>query len=140
MCDPLRPWSGKCSDKNSGKVSVKLMAWLDGELPDAEAAAVERHGRACTECASRAEAYRQASMAFEAYCEACCEAALAAPALQVSAPLEHAAARAEGGRGALAEAAISRSVARGAAAWRGFPRRARGWAAAGAAAAVAVLL
>jgi Putative zinc-finger len=137
MCDPSRQWSGKCSDKNSGKVPVKLMAWLDRELPDAEAAAVERHVRACTECASRAEAYRHASMAFEAYCEACCEAALA---LQVSAPLAHAAARAEGGRGELAEAAISRSVARGGAAWRGFPRRAMGWAAAGAAAAVAVLL
>ena len=140
MCDPLRPWSGKCSAKNSGKVPVKLMAWLDGELPDAEAAAVERHVRECTECASRAEAYRQASMAFEAYCEDCCEAALAAPALHVLAPLARAAARAEGGRGELAEPAISRSVARGAAAWRGFPRLALGWAAAGAAAAVAVLL
>lgn len=140
MCDPLRQWSGKCSDKNSGKVPVKLMAWLDRELPDAEAAAVERHVRTCTECASRAEAYRQASKAFEAYCEACCEAAIAAPALQVSAPLAHAAVRAEGGRGGLAERAISRSVARGGAAWRGFPRRVLGWAAAGAAAAVAVLL
>ncbi len=67
-------YPGRCSDKNSGK----LMAWLDRELPDAEAAAVERHVRACTECASRAEAYRQTSMAFEAYCEVCCEAALAA--------------------------------------------------------------
>ena len=140
MCDPLRPWSGKCSDKNSGKVPVKLMAWLDGELPDADAAAVERHVRECTECASRAEAYRQASMAFEAYCEVCCEAALAAPTLQVSAPFAHAAARAEDGRGELAEPAISRSVAHGGGAGRGFPRRALGWAAAGAAAAVAVLL
>jgi anti-sigma factor RsiW len=139
MCDPLRPWSGKCSDKNSGKVPVKLMAWLDGELPDADAAAVERHVRECTECASRAEAYRQASMAFEAYCEVCCEAALAAPTLQVSAPFAHAAARAEDGRGELAEPAISRSVAHGGGAGRGFPRRALGWAAAGAVAAVAAV-
>src|ERR1700692_952927 len=109
MCDFSEECSGNYSDTNSGKVSVKLMAWLDGELPDAEAAAVERHVRACTEGASRAGAYRQASMSCEAYCEACCEAALAAPALQVSAPLEHAAARAEGGRGELAEPAISRS-------------------------------
>ena len=116
------------------------MAWLDRELPDAEAAAVERHVRACTECASRAEAYRQTSIAFEAYCEGCCEAALAAPVLQVSAPLAHAAARAEGGRGELAEPAISRSVARGRAAGRGFPRPAVRWAAAALAAAVAVLL
>jgi len=140
MCDFWGECSGKDSGEGSRKVFGKLMAWLDGELPDAEAAAVERHVRVCTECASRAEAYRQASTAFEAYCEACCEAALAAPALQVSAPLGHAAARGEGGRGELAEPAISRSVARGGGAWRGFPRRALGWAAAGAAAAVAVLL
>jgi anti-sigma factor RsiW len=144
MRNPLRPWSGECSEKDSsagsGKVSGKLMAWLDGELPNAEAAAVERHVRACTECTTRAAAYRQTSMEFAAYCEGCCEAVLAAPALQVSAPLAHAAARAEGGRGVLAEPAISRSVARGGAAGRGIPRPAVGWAAAGAAAAVAVLL
>src|ERR1700680_2113018 len=130
MCDLLRQssgqWSGKCSDQNSGK----LMAWLDRELPHAEAATVERHVRACTECASRAEAYRQTSMALEACCEVCYEAALAAPALQVLAPLAHAAARADGGRGELAEPATSRSVARGGAAQRGFPRRALPWGAA----------
>src|ERR1700682_6322070 len=99
MRDPLGQssgqWSGKCSDQNSGK----LMAWLDRELPHAEAATVERHGRACTESASRAEA------------------------------------RAEGGGGELAEPATWRSVTRGGAAQRGFPRRALRWAAAGAAAA-----
>ena len=140
MCDFSEECSGNYSDTNSGKVSGKLMAWLDRELPDAEAAAVERHVRACTECASRAEAYRQTSLAFAAYCDACCEATLAAPVLQVSAPLARAAARAEGGRGELAEPATSRSVARGRAAGRGFPRPAVRWAAAGAAAAVAVLL
>jgi anti-sigma factor RsiW len=149
MRDPLGQWleqssgqgpgqyPGRCSDKEPGK----LMAWLDRELSDAEAAAVERHVRACTECASRAEAYRQTSMAFEAYCEACCEAALAAPALKLSAPLEQSrpASLPEGARGELAGAAISRSIARGRAGRRGFPRWALGWAGAGAAA-VAVLL
>ena len=129
-------YPGRCSDKNS----EKLMAWLDRELSDAEAAAVERHVRACTACASRAEAYRQTSMAFEAYCEACCEAALAAPALKLSTPLEQPrpARPPEGARGELAPA-IARSIVSGRAGRRGFPRWALGWTAAGAAA-VAVLL
>ena len=33
--------------------SGKLVAWLDRELPAEEAADVERHLEACTECRSR---------------------------------------------------------------------------------------
>jgi anti-sigma factor RsiW len=50
--------------------SGKLIAWMDGELPESEAADLERHLSACGECRRRLPAYRQASGAFEAYCQA----------------------------------------------------------------------
>ena len=56
--------------------SGKLIAWLDRELPDNEAADVERHLRACSECRSRVDAYEQVSSAFDAYCEAAIRANL----------------------------------------------------------------
>jgi hypothetical protein len=50
--------------------SGKLIAWMDGELPESEAATVEEHFKGCAECRSRLSAYRQVSSAFVAYCEA----------------------------------------------------------------------
>ena len=50
--------------------SGKLIAWMDGELPEREATFVERHLDGCAGCRSRLRAYRQASSAFDAYCDA----------------------------------------------------------------------
>ena len=55
--------------------SGKLIAYMDGELPDSEAALVEEHLKSCAECRSRLAAYQQASGAFAAYCEAATTAA-----------------------------------------------------------------
>jgi Putative zinc-finger len=49
--------------------SGRLIAWLDRELPEAEAADVEQHLQACAECRGRLAAYQQASSNFEAYCD-----------------------------------------------------------------------
>ena len=38
--------------------SGKLIAWLDHEIPEGEAADVERHVQACAECRSRLETYQ----------------------------------------------------------------------------------
>ena len=57
-------------------VSGKLIAWMDGELPENEAAYVERHIRDCSECRRCAEAYTCVSRLVIAYCDAtatgCC--------------------------------------------------------------------
>jgi anti-sigma factor RsiW len=50
--------------------SRNLIAWLDHELPESEAADLERHLEACSECRSRLDAYERVSTAFDAYCEA----------------------------------------------------------------------
>jgi anti-sigma factor RsiW len=50
--------------------SGRLIAWLDHELPEDEAADVERHVRVCTECQSRVDTYKEVGSAFDAYCEA----------------------------------------------------------------------
>lgn len=50
--------------------SGKLVAWMDRELPDSEAADVERHVFACAECQGRVDAYEQVSARFVAYCDA----------------------------------------------------------------------
>jgi len=55
----------------------KLMAWLDQELPDDDAATVERHLQGCSECRDRVEAYRHVSGAFDRYCDAYCDAVTA---------------------------------------------------------------
>jgi anti-sigma factor RsiW len=47
----------------------KLIAWLDHELPEAEAAEVRRHVQGCAECQSRANAYEQVSKSVSAYCD-----------------------------------------------------------------------
>ncbi len=51
-------------------LSERLIAWLDHELPENEAAAVERHVQACAECRSRLDAYKKIDKTFDAYCDA----------------------------------------------------------------------
>ena len=53
--------------------SGKLVAWMDRELPDNEAADAERHVRDCSECRRRVDAYKQVSRAFVAHCDAVME-------------------------------------------------------------------
>jgi hypothetical protein len=50
--------------------SGRLVAWMDRELPDDEAADVERHVRDCSECRRRVDAYEKVSRAFVAHCDA----------------------------------------------------------------------
>lgn len=52
----------------------KLIALLDQELAEDDAAAVKRHLQGCPECRRRFEEYRHMSDAFDRYCDACCEA------------------------------------------------------------------
>lgn len=58
--------------------SQRLVAWLDGELPESQAAKMERHLADCAQCRGQLEAYRQASDAFEAYSNAYADAAASA--------------------------------------------------------------
>jgi anti-sigma factor RsiW len=53
--------------------SGRLIASMDRELPEKEAADVERHVRDCSECRGRVEAYEQVSRAFVTYCDAALE-------------------------------------------------------------------
>ena len=48
----------------------KLIPWLDRELSDAEAVAVERHLSLCAECRESVFGYQQASADFDALCSA----------------------------------------------------------------------
>jgi anti-sigma factor RsiW len=48
----------------------KLIAWLDGELPQEEGAEIARHVEGCAECRSECEAYERVSKTFDAYCDA----------------------------------------------------------------------
>jgi hypothetical protein len=57
--------------------SGKLTAWLDHELSANDAADVERHLQHCPQCCEQIEAYGRVSAAFEAYCDAYCDAARA---------------------------------------------------------------
>ena len=50
--------------------SGRLVAWMDRELRDNEAAEVERHVRDCSECRRRVDAYAEVSRAFVAYFDA----------------------------------------------------------------------
>lgn len=52
------------------KVQGKLIAWLDRELPTAEASEVERHIEQCRECQRWVATYRHVSETFDAYCDA----------------------------------------------------------------------
>src|SRR5579871_5664210 len=62
--------------------SQRLVAWLDGEMPGDEAAKMERHLAECAQCRGQLAAYRQASNAFEAYSNACADAAPSAAAAE----------------------------------------------------------
>src|SRR5579864_6609678 len=53
--------------------SGKLIAWLDRELPETEAADVERHVLACADCHRSVAAYKEVSSAFAAYYDAAAE-------------------------------------------------------------------
>jgi Putative zinc-finger len=50
--------------------SRKLIAWIDRELPESEAAELERHLAVCAECREHCASFEWASRAFDAYCEA----------------------------------------------------------------------
>lgn len=62
--------------------AARLVSWLDGELPDGEAAKVGQHLRTCGECQERVEKYRKVSGMVSAYCDA----ALAAKKFSGGAP------------------------------------------------------
>jgi anti-sigma factor RsiW len=62
-------------------VSGKLIAWMDGELAENEAANVERHVRDCSGCRNRVEAYGEVSLLVVTYCDA---AAAAKPRRKLS--------------------------------------------------------
>jgi hypothetical protein len=47
----------------------RLVAWLDGELPECEAAEVQRHVESCVECRSRIDAYERVSKGVNTYCD-----------------------------------------------------------------------
>lgn len=50
-------------------LSGKLVAWIDAELGENDAAEVERHIQNCGECRSRVEAYGDVSRLVVTYCE-----------------------------------------------------------------------
>jgi hypothetical protein len=45
----------------------KLIAWMDGELPEREAATIKEHCEVCEECRARLTSYRLVSDGFAAY-------------------------------------------------------------------------
>src|ERR1700681_1828662 len=49
--------------------SARLIAWLDHELPEEEAAEVERHLQACAQCRGHLRTYERVSGALDAYCD-----------------------------------------------------------------------
>jgi anti-sigma factor RsiW len=51
-------------------IKGNLIAWLDRELPEKEAAEVQTHVQVCEECRSQVEAYERVSREFDAYCDA----------------------------------------------------------------------
>jgi len=57
--------------------SGRLIAWMDGELAENEAATVEQHVPVCAECQERLAAYQKASVGFAAHYAAVTETAIA---------------------------------------------------------------
>jgi anti-sigma factor RsiW len=57
-------------------LSGSLVAWLDRELSEDDAAEVRRHVQTCMECQCRLNAYKEVSGTFGAYCEAAVTAKL----------------------------------------------------------------
>jgi putative zinc finger protein len=47
----------------------RLVAWLDGEMLEGEAAEVQRHVEDCMECRGRVDAYERVSKGVNAYCD-----------------------------------------------------------------------
>ena len=47
----------------------KLVAWLDGELPEGEAVEVQRHVESCVECRGRIDTVERVSKGVNAYCD-----------------------------------------------------------------------
>ena len=47
--------------------SLRLVAWIDGELPESEASVVEQHVQVCADCQKRVSAYSDVSRGFAAY-------------------------------------------------------------------------
>jgi hypothetical protein len=56
------------------KYSERLIAWMDGELAENEAAEVEQHARACAACGECLSSYEAASREFAAYYSAATQA------------------------------------------------------------------
>jgi hypothetical protein len=56
------------------KYSERLIAWMDGELAENEAAKVEQHVRACAACGECLSSYEAASREFAAYYSAATQA------------------------------------------------------------------
>jgi anti-sigma factor RsiW len=84
MCDFSESSSGIASRERSrhhelSELAPQLIAWLDHELSEAEAAVVEEHIRGCDECRRRVDAYERVSGGFGLYCEALEAASAAAP-------------------------------------------------------------
>ena len=48
-------------------LNLRLVAWIDGELPEDEGATIERHVQSCAECRHRVAAYKAASSDFAGY-------------------------------------------------------------------------
>jgi len=51
-------------------LQLKLVAWLDHELPPDQAAELETHLRACVACQTERDKYEHVSTTFHAYCNA----------------------------------------------------------------------
>ncbi len=48
-------------------LDLRLVAWIDGELPEDEGATIEQHVQSCAECRQRVAAYKAASSDFGGY-------------------------------------------------------------------------
>jgi anti-sigma factor RsiW len=48
-------------------VNLRLVSWIDGELPEDEGATIERHVQSCAECRQRVAAYKAASRDFAGF-------------------------------------------------------------------------
>lgn len=53
--------------------SNQLISWLDGELPEQEAAELERHVHECEECRRLVDVYKGLDESLETYCDAVVE-------------------------------------------------------------------
>ena len=63
------------------EIHPNLVAWLDGELPPKESAAIARHVESCGFCSRRCSSLRDVSSDLQLYCHATFTAAQASPRL-----------------------------------------------------------